>query len=81
MVPCTASGVGTEVASPPHAAKTTASASNIATVPHTTTATGGEWDSGTLGGGDRFSFTFTTAGSFDYVCAIHPRMTGTISVE
>jgi plastocyanin len=28
-----------------------------------------------------FSFTFTTAGTFDYACAIHPSMTGKIIVE
>ncbi len=48
---------------------------------HTTTAVDGEWDSGSLAGGGSFSQTFTETGSFDYFCAIHPAMTGTITVE
>ncbi|HSJ70560.1 MAG TPA: plastocyanin/azurin family copper-binding protein [Acidimicrobiia bacterium] len=48
---------------------------------HTTTAVDGEWDSGSLEAGGSFSQTFTEAGSFDYFCAIHPAMTGTITVE
>lgn len=31
--------------------------------------------------GDTFEFTFTTKGTFDYSCAIHPSMTGKIVVE
>ena len=30
---------------------------------------------------DRFSFTFTTAGSFSYFCSIHPHMTGKVVVK
>jgi plastocyanin len=33
-----------------------------------------------LAAGDRFSFTFETAGSFSYACGIHPSMLGTIVV-
>ena len=31
--------------------------------------------------GDRFSFTFTKPGTYDYYCAIHPKMTGKIVVR
>ena len=48
---------------------------------HTWTATGGEFDSGTLDSGATFDFTFEEAGEFDYFCSIHPTMTGTITVE
>lgn len=48
---------------------------------HTTTAVGGEWDSGVVEAGGSFSQTFTEVGSFDYFCSIHPAMTGTITVE
>jgi len=30
---------------------------------------------------DKFSFTFTTPGSYNYFCGLHPHMTGTIVVE
>ena len=39
------------------------------------------FNSGQLGKGQSFSFTFDTAGSFDYSCAIHPSMTGKIIAE
>lgn len=51
---------------------------NNGEAPHT--VTGGPLDSGTLRSGDSFQFTFNTAGTFDYVCAFHPQMTGTIDV-
>ncbi len=34
-----------------------------------------------LNQGDMFAFPFNTKGSFNYSCAIHPSMTGTIVVE
>jgi plastocyanin len=49
-------------------------------VTHTVTADGGAFDSGELAGGKRFSFVFSTAGSFAYHCAIHRDMRGTVSV-
>ncbi len=30
---------------------------------------------------DRFSFTFTTPGTYGYFCSIHPHMTGTVVVK
>jgi hypothetical protein len=38
------------------------------------------WDTGRLNPGQAGSFTFTTAGTFAYHCAIHPQMHGTIVV-
>lgn len=50
--------------------------------PHTWTAEGDVFDSGALGQGDTFEFTFEEAGQIDFFCAIHPtQMTGTITVE
>lgn len=48
---------------------------------HTTTADEGAWDSGTIEAGGSFSQTFDAPGTFSYFCAIHPQMTGTITVE
>lgn len=41
----------------------------------------GSFNSTQLTNGQNFSFTFTTSGTFDYSCAIHPSMTGKIVVE
>jgi len=50
-------------------------------VPHTWTATDGPFDSGTIGSGGEFGFTFDGPGEYSYFCKIHPSMTGTITVE
>lgn len=47
---------------------------------HTVTARDGSFDSGVLGAGGRWSRTFRAAGTFRYLCAIHPDMTGTVTV-
>lgn len=36
--------------------------------------------SGEFGGGGTFTHTFDAPGTFDYLCAIHPEMTGTVTV-
>ena len=38
-------------------------------------------DAGGLGQGDSFENTFEKAGSFDYICSVHPTMKGTVTVE
>lgn len=53
---------------------------NNDSTPHTVTATGGSFSSGTLGSGKTFSQTFNTVGTFTYKCTIHPDMTGTVIV-
>jgi amicyanin len=48
---------------------------------HTVTSKGrGPLQSSSLSQGQTYSYTFTTAGSYPYYCAIHPDMTGTITV-
>ena len=47
---------------------------------HTVTAGDGSFGSASLDPGATFSETFATAGSFAYLCAIHPEMQGTIRV-
>ena len=49
-------------------------------VAHTTNSITGGWASSPLSTGDSFSFTFTSAGSFNYICTIHNGMQGTIIV-
>jgi plastocyanin len=48
--------------------------------PHTATASNGSWDTGTINKGKTGSHTFTTAGTFPYICSIHPSMKGTVTV-
>lgn len=47
---------------------------------HSVVAEDGSFQSEDLASGDRFSFTFSTPGSFAYLCGIHPSMRGTIVV-
>ncbi len=47
---------------------------------HTVVANDQSFMSERLEAGDTFTFTFTTAGEFPYVCGIHPSMMGTIVV-
>ncbi len=48
---------------------------------HTVTSDTGEFDSGDLANGSKFSHTFDKTGTFKYKCTIHPDMAGTIIVE
>lgn len=50
-------------------------------IPHTATSKTGTFRSKALDTDDKFSFTFTTPGTFAYFCALHPHMTGSIVVE
>lgn len=54
---------------------------NMGSSPHTVTADDGSFDSGTLDPGGTFSFTFDTAGTVSYHCAIHPNMVGSVAVN
>ena len=60
---------------------TTITWTNQDAVGHNVTSTSGLFGSSTLGQGGTFSFTFNTAGTFNYKCTIHPSMTGTIIVQ
>ena len=50
-------------------------------IPHTVAATGRQFRSKALDTDGKFSFTFTTPGSYEYFCSLHPHMTGVIVVE
>lgn len=47
---------------------------------HTVTSTTGAFDSGNMGRGATFTHSFNTLGEFPYICAIHPAMTGKVTV-
>lgn len=54
---------------------------NTDAVAHTATSTTGAFDSGELAQGASYSVTFTTPGTYDYLCTPHPTMTGRIVVQ
>ena len=49
-------------------------------IPHLVTDKDGKFHSSALDTNDKFSQTFSTAGTVEYFCAIHPKMTGKIVV-
>ncbi len=53
---------------------------NEDSAPHTATAEDGSFDTGTLEEGKLKSESFKEAGTYDYVCSIHPDMHGTVEV-
>ena len=51
-------------------------------MPHTVNTRGKRGPrSGTLGSGQMFSHTFDEPGTYEYYCALHPSMTGTVVVQ
>jgi plastocyanin len=53
---------------------------NTGQAPHTATANDGSFDTGTINAGGSGSHTFSSAGTFSYICTIHPNMKGTVRV-
>lgn len=53
---------------------------NRDSAPHTATATGGSFDTGTIEEDKIKSETFKEPGTYEYVCSIHPQMHGTVEV-
>jgi amicyanin len=62
-------------------AGTTVTWANEDDIPHTVASTSKAFKSKVLDTDDKFSFTFTSAGTYEYFCSLHPHMTGTIVVE
>jgi plastocyanin len=62
---------------------TTVTWSNADDVPHTATSKDepSAFDSGALDTDEKFSFTFSKAGTFAYYCKVHPHMTGVVVVK
>jgi plastocyanin len=63
------------------AAGTTVTWTNEDDIPHTVASSSKLFKSKALDTKDKFSFTFTTPGRYEYFCSLHPHMTGTIVVE
>ena len=61
-------------------AGTTVTWTNEDDIPHTIVSAN-NFRSKPLDSDDRFSFTFTTPGTYRYFCSLHPHMTGTIVVH
>ena len=61
-------------------AGTTVTWVNTDDIPHVVTEKDGKFRSSALDTDDKFSQTFSTAGTVEYFCAIHPHMTGKIVV-
>jgi plastocyanin len=62
-------------------AGTTVTWTNEDDIPHALASTTKAFRSKVLDTDDKFSFKFTTAGTYEYFCSLHPHMTGTIVVE
>jgi plastocyanin len=62
-------------------AGTTITWTNNDPVTHDVTSTTSQFNSGAMGPGATFSFKFSTAGTYSYICSIHPNMTGTVVVN
>jgi len=60
---------------------TTVSWTNRDDIPHTVVSTDGVFKSKVLDTDEKFSFTFSKAGSYPYFCSIHPKMTGKVIVQ
>jgi plastocyanin len=48
--------------------------------PHTVTSSDGGFDSGNMNPGATFTHTFTTPGTYTYICTYHPWMHGYVTV-
>ncbi len=50
-------------------------------IPHVIVSTDGVFKSKALDTDDKYSFTFTKAGTYPYFCGIHPKMVGKLVVQ
>jgi plastocyanin len=50
-------------------------------IPHTVASSGKLFKSKALDTKDKFSFTFTTPGTYEYFCSLHPHMTGVVVLK
>ena len=50
-------------------------------VPHTVVSNDKKFKSKALDTDDKFSFTFTDPGTYEYYCSVHPKMTAKVTVK
>jgi plastocyanin len=80
-------GIAFEPSESQIAAGGTVTWTNNESVGHDVTKTSGpgpdfsSGDAGGMGEGDTFKQTFADPGDYEYVCTVHPNMTGTVSVK
>jgi amicyanin len=60
---------------------TTVTWTNRDDIPHTAVSTEGVFKSKVMDTDEKFSATFTKAGTYPYYCTIHPKMTGKVVVQ
>ena len=60
---------------------TTVTWTNSDDIPHTAVSTDGLFKSKVMDTDEKFSYTFTKAGTYSYFCSVHPKMTGQIVVK
>lgn len=60
---------------------TTVTWTNRDDIPHTVVSTEKVFKSKVLDTDEKFSFTFSTPGTYPYFCSIHPKMTGKVVVQ
>ena len=60
---------------------TTVTWTNRDDIPHTVVSTDGLFKSKVQDTDEKFSYTFTKAGTYPYFCSVHPKMTGKIVVQ
>jgi plastocyanin len=63
------------------AAGTTITWVNRDDVPHTVVSTNGKFKSKALDTDDKFAFTFSEPGTYEYFCSVHPKMTAKVIVK
>lgn len=60
---------------------TTVTWTNHDDIPHTVVSTDGVFKSKVRDTDEKFSYTFSKAGTYPYFCSVHPKMTGQIVVQ
>lgn len=60
---------------------TTVTWTNRDDIPHTVVSTDGVFKSKVRDTDEKFSYTFSRAGTYPYYCSVHPKMTGKIVVQ